>query len=52
MTDAPPPEADRLPGVPHPREAPALIGHGAAEAAFLEAYATGRLHHAWLITGQ
>ncbi|MDU8946186.1 DNA polymerase III subunit delta' [Ovoidimarina sediminis] len=51
MTDAPLPEADRLPGVPHPREAPALIGHAAAEAAFLDAHATGRLHHAWLITG-
>jgi DNA polymerase-3 subunit delta' len=45
------PEADRLPGAPHPRETGALYGHGAAERAFLDAFASGRLHHAWLITG-
>lgn len=28
-----------------------LFGHGAAEAAFLAAKASGRLHHAWLIEG-
>ncbi len=51
MSDAPLPQSDRLPGAPHPREAPALIGQHDAEAAFLDAYTTGRLHHAWLITG-
>jgi len=45
------PEPDRIEGAPHPREARALIGHGAAEAAFLDAFNSGRLHHAWLIAG-
>jgi DNA polymerase III subunit delta' len=34
-----------------PRENPALFGHGKAEAIFLGARASGRLPHAWLITG-
>ncbi len=41
----------RVPGAPHPRETARLIGQDAAEAAFLDAFTTGRLHHAWLITG-
>jgi DNA polymerase-3 subunit delta' len=28
-----------------------LIGHGDAETAFLEAWKSGRLHHAWLLAG-
>ncbi len=44
-------EADRVEGAPHPRETPRLIGQGAAEAAFLQAATSGRMHHAWLITG-
>ncbi|MEO0983755.1 MAG: DNA polymerase III subunit delta' [Pseudomonadota bacterium] len=28
-----------------------LVGHAAAERAFLDAHASGRLHHAWLIEG-
>lgn len=44
-------EADRADGAPHPRHATALIGHEAAQGAFLSAYGSGRLHHAWLITG-
>ena len=51
MTDAPPPEPDRIAGAPHPRETQTLFGQTAAEAAFLAAHASGRLHHAWLITG-
>ncbi len=51
MSDDDIPEADRLPGAPHPRETARVFGHGAAEAAFLDAYASGRLHHAWLIAG-
>ncbi len=51
MSDDPTPEADRVDGAPHPRETRHLIGQSAAEAAFLEAYTTGRLHHGWLITG-
>ena len=34
-----------------PRENPDLIGHAAAEAALLESYRSGRLPHAWLVTG-
>lgn len=47
-----PPEdpEDRRPPPP-PRENPELVGQEAAEAAFLEAHASGRLAHAWLITG-
>jgi len=45
------PEADRIEGAPHPRETLNLIGHGAAEASFLDAFNSDRLHHAWLITG-
>jgi DNA polymerase-3 subunit delta' len=44
-------EPDQLPGVRHPRQQFALFGHGDAEAAFLEAWRAGRLHHAWLIGG-
>jgi DNA polymerase-3 subunit delta' len=36
---------------PHPREVFAYEGGEAVEAAFLEALARGRLHHAWLLTG-
>jgi DNA polymerase-3 subunit delta' len=42
---------DGLPGVPHPREQFSLVGHGEAEAAFLDGWREGRLHHAWLIGG-
>jgi DNA polymerase-3 subunit delta' len=37
--------------VPHPREVFGLEGHESAEAAFEDARARGRLHHAWLLTG-
>src|SRR5258707_9622733 len=36
---------------PHPRDVHDLIGHGAAERAFEDVRAGGRLHHAWLLTG-
>ncbi len=49
MTDLP--EPDRVEGAPHPRETRTLLGQDAAQAAFLEAAAQGRLHHGWLITG-
>ena len=45
------PEPDRIEGAPHPRETQHLYGHAQAEASFLDAFNTGRLHHAWLITG-
>jgi DNA polymerase-3 subunit delta' len=37
--------------VPAPRENPVLLGHEAAEAALLGAYRSGRLPHAWLLSG-
>jgi len=46
------PEADALPGAPHPRHATSLIGHRAAEQELLSAYRAGRLAHAWLIAGK
>jgi DNA polymerase III subunit delta' len=36
---------------PEPRANPLLLGHEAAEATILDAFRTGRMHHAWLITG-
>ncbi|WP_299378355.1 DNA polymerase III subunit delta' [uncultured Tateyamaria sp.] len=41
----------RVPGAPHPSETPRLMGQDAAQATFLDAFNSGRLHHAWLITG-
>lgn len=45
------PEPDRIEGAPHPRDCAALIGQDPAQAAFLDAFASGRLHHGWLLTG-
>ncbi len=45
------PEPDALDGAPHPRMTDRLYGHSGAEAAFLQAFHTGRLHHGWLISG-
>jgi len=45
------PEPDRAEGAPHPRETLSLFGHDTAETDFLEAFHSGRMHHAWLITG-
>src|SRR4051794_26115142 len=42
---------DQLAGTPHPRTRSSLVGHAAAQAAFLEAFASGRLPPAWLIGG-
>ncbi|GFE52406.1 DNA polymerase III subunit delta' [Roseobacter cerasinus] len=42
---------DQIEGAPHPRDTARLFGHDHAEQAFLEAHNTGRLHHAWLLTG-
>jgi DNA polymerase III subunit delta' len=35
----------------HPRDTERLLGHEAQEAAFVSALESGRLHHAWLLTG-
>ncbi|WP_083567000.1 DNA polymerase III subunit delta' [Hyphomicrobium sp. CS1GBMeth3] len=45
------PEADRLDGFPHPRATHNLYGHEEAERALREAFASGRMHHGWLIAG-
>ncbi|MEM6308426.1 MAG: DNA polymerase III subunit delta' [Pseudomonadota bacterium] len=42
---------DQIPGAPHPRDTPTLFGQDAAQAAFLDAFNSGRLHHAWLLSG-
>ncbi len=49
MSEAP--EPDRVEGAPHPRNTHRLYGHEAAQAEFLRAFTSGRLHHGWMITG-
>ena len=44
-------ETADAPSVPHPRQAPDLRGHAAAEDVLLRAWSSGRLPHAWLLTG-
>jgi DNA polymerase III subunit delta' len=46
------PEADRLDGFPHPRATTALSGHTAAQETFASQFASGRMHHAWLLAGR
>lgn len=45
------PEADCLEGARHPRFAERLVGQEQAQNQFLTAVTSGRIHHAWLITG-
>ncbi|SPF78500.1 DNA polymerase III subunit delta' [Pseudoprimorskyibacter insulae] len=45
------PQPDRVEGAPHPRETAQLLGQSEAEQTFLQAYASDRLHHGWLIAG-
>ncbi|WP_103256420.1 DNA polymerase III subunit delta' [Tabrizicola aquatica] len=45
------PDPDRLEGAPHPRETRAFFGHADQQAEFLRAFNSGRLHHAWMLTG-
>jgi DNA polymerase III subunit delta' len=40
-----------MPDDPTPRDTAELVGHAAAEAGLLKAWESGRLAHAWLITG-
>jgi DNA polymerase III subunit delta' len=51
MSIAAPPPPDQATGAPHPRESARLFGQDAAEASFLVAYNSGRLHHGWLLIG-
>ncbi len=50
ITDFPAPP-DQMPGIVLPRENLRLFGHQAGERVLLAAYRSGRMHHAWLITG-
>ena len=45
------PEPDRVPGAPHPRHTQRLVGQDHAVTEFVEAARSGRLHHAWMLTG-
>ncbi|MEP2031570.1 MAG: DNA polymerase III subunit delta' [Paracoccaceae bacterium] len=45
------PEPDRVDGAPHPRDTVALLGQDVAQADFLMAFNSDRLHHGWLLTG-
>lgn len=45
------PEPDRVDGAPHPRHSLQVFGHEAAEAEVLDAHGSGRMHHAWLLSG-
>ena len=51
MSDDDLPAPDQAPGAPHPRETPVLFGQDEAQADFLNAFSTGRMHHGWLLTG-
>lgn len=51
MSDDAIPEPDREAELPHPRQVYDLFGHDAAERQAADAFASGRMHHAWMITG-
>ena len=51
MSESDLPEADRVDGAPHPRETLQLFGQEDAETEALSALTSGRMHHAWLMTG-
>ena len=44
-------ESDRVGAAPHPRDTLNLFGQREAEQNFLSSFGSGRLHHAWLLTG-
>lgn len=43
--------ADQIEGIPHPAQNSKVTGHGKTSSILLEQYASGRMHHAWLLTG-
>ena len=45
------PTPDQTAGAPHPRDTARLLGQDAAEQEFLRAFASGRMHHGWMLTG-
>jgi DNA polymerase III subunit delta' len=48
---AAPPESDRFPGAPHPRENLSFLGNEPTERALLDAYRSGRLAQAFILGG-
>ncbi len=44
-------EADWIEGLPLPREQSVLVGHEGPARVLHEAYRSGRMHHAWMLTG-
>lgn len=51
MSAADLPDPTQIEGAAHPRDTHHLFGQARAEADFLEAFTTGRLHHGWMLTG-
>jgi DNA polymerase-3 subunit delta' len=51
MSETEIPESDRLGDFPHPREVSQLVGQKEAEQALFDAFMSGRMQHAWLLTG-
>ncbi|RWR09377.1 DNA polymerase III subunit delta' [Paenirhodobacter populi] len=51
MSEAELPDPTAVEGAPHPRDTGHLYGQSRAEADFLDAFNTGRLHHGWMLTG-
>ncbi|MEM7242066.1 MAG: DNA polymerase III subunit delta' [Pseudomonadota bacterium] len=51
MMDDALPQSDQLSAAKHPRETYTLFGQAQAENQFLDAYTSGRLHHALLLSG-
>ncbi|PTV97685.1 DNA polymerase-3 subunit delta' [Rhodobacter aestuarii] len=51
MSEAEFPDPTQVEGAPHPRQTAHLYGQEHAEQAFLDAFNSGRLHHAWMLTG-
>ena len=45
------PQPDIAPGCLHPRSICDLIGHSDAEQMMIKSLESGRMHHAWLLTG-
>ena len=45
------PLSDKISGAPHPSEATTIFGQDSAQQQFLNAFDSGRLHHAWLLSG-
>jgi len=43
--------ADKMDGIPHPAETKQLMGHDKIVQGILEQYQSGRMHHAFLLTG-